>query len=154
MAEIMIWLGIVAGLVLIAVLGWFIWSKFREIKVHRTNYSRYEAQQAGQKQYLIDSLGILAKTILDDQIELSEGSIRIKVLIDNLDATLHALPAFKIFEEIYRKTEHMPTHQARKDTDKRFIHKYDQQRYALEQQNRERIREAARELLRHLESMQ
>ena len=85
--------------------------------------------------------------MLEDQVELSEGCIRIKVLIDHLDASLHEQASFKIFEQMYRDTEHMPTHQARKDTDKNFIHKLDQQRFALEKQHRETIREAAKELL-------
>jgi len=150
MSEAIIWLGILMGLVMIAGLSWFILTKLREFKVLQAQRDQQEAQQADQRSYLIDSIKVIATTMLEDQVELSEGCIRIKVLIDHLDASLHEQESFKIFEQMYRDTEHMPTHQARKNTDKNFIHKLDQQRFALEKQHRESIHKAAEALLKTL----
>jgi len=150
MSEKIIWAGILVGLVVIAGLCWFIRTKSRELKVYQAQRAQQEAQQAEKRSYLVDSLKVIATTMLEDQVELSEGCIRIKVLIDHLDPSLHEQAPFKIFEQMYRDTEHMPTHQARKNTDKNFIHKLDQQRFALEKQHRESIRKAAKELLETL----
>jgi hypothetical protein len=150
MSEVVIWSGIILGLVLIAGLGWFILTKSREIKAFKIQQTQQDVQQKEQRDYLVNSIKVIATTMLDDQVELSEGCIRIKVLIDHFDASLHEVEAFKIFEQMYRDTEHMPTHQARKNTDKNFIHKLDQQRFALEKQHRESIRKAAKELLKTL----
>jgi len=150
MSEAIIWTGILVGLAMIAGLCWFILSKSRELKLLQAQRTQQEVQQAEKRRYLVDSIKVIATTMLEDQVELSEGCIRIKVLIDHLDASLHEQVSFKIFEQMYRDTEHMPTHQARKNTDKNFIHKLDQQRFALEKQHREAIRKAAKELLETL----
>jgi len=147
MNEVIIWTGVLVGLVMIAGLCWFILTKSRELKALKTQQLQQETQQAEQRKYLVDSIKVIATTMLEDQVELSEGCIRIKVLIDHLDASLHEQDAFKIFEQMYRDTEHMPTHQARKNTDKNFIHKLDQQRFALEKTHRDSIRTASAALL-------
>jgi len=147
MSETIIWLGILVGLVMIAGLCWFIVTKSLELKALRAQRSQQDTKQAEQREYLIDSIKVIATTILENQVELSEGCIRIKVLIDHLDASLHEQDAFKIFEKMYRDTEHMPTHQARKNTDKNFINKLDQQRFALEKTHRDSIRKASVALL-------
>jgi hypothetical protein len=147
MSDEIVWLGILVGLVMIAGLCWFILTKSRELKAFQVQRAQQDAQQIEKRSYLIDSIKVIATTMLEDQVELSEGCIRIKVLIDHLDASLHEQDAFKIFELMYRETEHMPTHQARKNTDKNFIHKLDQQRFALEKQHRESVRKAAKKLL-------
>ena len=141
------WVMISIGLVVIIGLSVFIYTKLRELKVLKAQQVKKEAEQAEKRRYLVDSIKVIATTMLEDQVELSEGCIRIKVLIDHLDASLHEQESFKIFEQMYRETEHMPTHQARKNTDKNFIHKLDQQRFALEKKHNERIRKAAKELL-------
>jgi hypothetical protein len=151
MSDTVIWSIICVGLVIITGLSWFILTKVRELKIYQAQRAQEEAQKAEKLNYLKESIKVLATTILEDQVELSEGCIRIKVLIDHLDASLHEQESFKIFEEMYKSTEHMPTHQARKNTDKNFIHKLDQQRFALEKKHRESIREGARALLKVLE---
>lgn len=142
------WAAIVIGLVVIVLL-------VRQIRV-----SLQTLKQARQKQhelalpvteYLRQSLYVLARSIMDDQVELSEACIRIKVLLDNFNPDWHAEAVLSIFSKMYDDTAHMPTHQARKDTDKRFIHKLDQQRFRLEREHREAIRQAAQELLRRIE---
>lgn len=150
MSEAIIWLAILVGLVMIAGLCWFILTKSRELKALRAQHLQQEAKQVERRKYLIDSIKVIATTMLEDQVELSEGCIRIKVLIDHLDASLHEQDAFKIFEQMYRDTEHMPTHQARKNTDKNFINKLDQQRFALEKAHRDSIRSASVALLEKL----
>ena len=147
MNETTIWFGIVIGLMLIFGLCRFIFIKYRELKTHQNLLEQKKDHQVEKREYLVNSIKVIATAMLEDQVELSEGCIRVKVLIDHFDVSLHEQEAFKIFEKMYRKTEHMPTHQARKDVDKNFIHKLDQQRFALEKQHRESIRKAASELL-------
>ncbi|MFT5718585.1 MAG: hypothetical protein ACI9T7_002792 [Oleiphilaceae bacterium] len=150
MSDVVIWSGIFAGLVIISGLCWFIFTKLRDLKAFQTQRAQKEAQEAEKRNYLKDSIRVIATTMLEDQVELSEGCIRIKVLIDHFDVSLHEQESLKIFEQMYRDTKHMPTHEARKNTDKNFIHKLDQQRFALEKKHRESIRNAAKELLKIL----
>lgn len=155
MSDNLLWSLIILGVLLIPVLMMVIrkqLSLIRAAKPEAHQAVREDQPVSGNKHQLDlrESLRVIATLALDDQVELSEASIRIKVLIDHFDADLHAQAPFKIFEEVYLALQHMPTHQARKATDKKFIRKLDQQRFAIESRNRERIRAGARALLERL----
>lgn len=107
-------------------------------------------QPKSHKLDLADSIQVIATLTLDDQVELSEAAIRLKVLLDHFDSTMHEQPAYAVFAKVYAELEHMPTHEARKQTDKRILHKLDQQRFAIEARYREEIREGASALLEKL----
>ncbi|WP_156506094.1 DUF2489 domain-containing protein, partial [Oleiphilus sp. HI0117] len=92
---------------------------------------------------------VIAQCMLDEQVELSEGCIRIKVLLDHLAPNLHEDERFSVFIKMYDALEHMPTHEARKQTDKRVIFKLDQERFKLEEDNQHAILSASKALLEH-----
>lgn len=147
MSNAIIWSGILCGLVAIAGLVWFILGKLKQLNVAQTQQAEQEKLKSERRSSLIESIRVIATAMLEGQVELSEGCIRIKVLLDHFDASLHKEASLMIFETMYKATEHMPTHQARKNTDKNFIHKLDQQRFALEKEHNDAIRKGAQELL-------
>ena len=79
---------------------------------------RNERQQAELKEKqqtaLAEDLRILASCLLDEQLPLIEGAIRIKVLLDNYDAELGQHPRCQVFQQLFEATEQVPTHAARK----------------------------------------
>lgn len=111
-----------------------------------------EARTKSTKLDAKESIAVIATLTLDDQVELSEASIRLKILLDHYDSNMHEKDDFRIFNEVYAALKHMPTHQARKNTDKRFLHKLDQERFAIEAKHRDAIRAGAQALLKHLDS--
>lgn len=143
MSSSMVWATILLGAVISLLLVRFILKKWRIIKAADAAGLAYEKSQREKRQEIIDSIKIIAKCMSEGQVELSEGCIRIKVLLDHVDPTLHEQAPFSIFSTMYKATEHMPTHEARKKTDKKFIHKLDQQRFKLERDNKEAILSAS-----------
>ncbi|SFD78353.1 DUF2489 domain-containing protein [Phytopseudomonas straminea] len=63
-----------------------------------------------QRQRLHDDLRVLASSLLDGQLPLIEGAIRIKVLLDNYDSQLSLMPQAQVFQRLYDATAHVPTH--------------------------------------------
>ena len=63
-----------------------------------------------QRQRLHDDLRVLASSLLDGQLPLIEGAIRIKVLLDNYDSQLSLTPQAQVFQRLYDATAHVPTH--------------------------------------------
>jgi hypothetical protein len=53
-----------------------------------------------------------------------------------------------VFQKVHDLIQHMPTHQARQDTETRFVEKMDKERLAVEEAHADRILEAAA-ALRH-----
>lgn len=68
-----------------------------------------EQQSQDQRTYLVESIKIIARSIVARQCPQSEGCLRIKVLIDNLAPQLHHDPDLKVIEQVYQAIEHIPT---------------------------------------------
>jgi len=64
-------------------------------------------------------------------------------LLEHVAPELLEKPPFQVFQEVYDKISHMPTHRARKMTDSPTLEKMDQERLAVEQEHAEDIRQAA-----------
>lgn len=156
MTEQWVWAGIALGLVIIIVLLAFIRKQYRHLeKLKNEQQALQQSSQAEQNSLRLDvleSIKVIGMVMLDDQVEISEGCIRIKVLLDNLDPALHEQEPFEIFSVVTAKLAHMPTHDARKQVDKKFIRKLDKQRFQIEQEHREQVRAATKALLAWLEN--
>tara|TARA_R110001592_G_scaffold25598_1_gene97100 strand:- start:11727 stop:12197 length:471 start_codon:yes stop_codon:yes gene_type:complete len=124
------------------------WKKIKQLKAVNTDIE-YQQKQSLNESHLKahQSIKVIAKCIIDEQVDLSEGSIRIKVLLDYVAPELHDQPTFSIFSKMYAATEHMPTHEARQQADKTLIRKLDKERFKLEADNKEEILMASKELL-------
>jgi hypothetical protein len=143
------WTLIATGLVIIALLAAFIFRQARVIRQARIREARHRAFQADRRDSMIDSIRVLAMAIEQDQVEYSEGCLRIKGLLDHVAPALLGQSQFRIFQEIHDHLEHMPTHRARQETDLRFVQKMDRERYALETRYSDSIRRAATALRYH-----
>ncbi len=147
MTELTQWLLILGGLLVSVVLVWFIARQVGLLRQAQSDQAARDQRWSRQHEHLVESVRVLARCMLDDQMELSEGCIRVKVLLDTLAPELIQEPRFQIFAQMYESMAHMPTHAARLQTDKRFVRKLDLRRYQLEREHREAILQAARDLL-------
>lgn len=139
-----IWGIIVLGLIAIAVLTSLIIKKWRVIKTAEAEQRAQEKIEREKKEGIIDSIKLIALAMIEEQVETSEGCIRIKVLLDHVAPELHDQSPFDIFSVMYNATEHMPTHDARKKADKALIRKLDIERLSLEDTHKDAIMEASR----------
>ncbi len=146
MGQTFLYTLIALGLVAIPALTWFNYRQWMRIKQQKITLEEIKQHQIATRSQLIESIRILALCILEEQVELSEGCIRIKVLLDHLAPELHQEPELQIFSQIHEALAHMPTHEARASTNKRFIFKLDQQRFRLERENKSAILAGAKAL--------
>jgi hypothetical protein len=140
---------IFAGSVVILLLLFCIRKQLNNLKHKESLKKALQTKSEATRKHIINSIRVLARCIIADQVEFSEACIRIKVLIDALAPEMHQDPDYLIFNEIYESTAHMPTHEARKEVDRRFLFKLDKQRWELEAINETNIRKAAEKLLKH-----
>lgn len=141
--ETLQWALIAIGLVAIAVLIYVIQRQWRRLShFHRAQEHTRQLQQQ-RRDSMIESIRILAMTIEQEQVEPSEGCIRIKGLLDHVAPELLTQKPYHVFQVMYEKTEHMPTHEARRQADPKLIERLDEERFALESEYRDSIQEAA-----------
>ncbi|TBU93503.1 DUF2489 domain-containing protein [Stutzerimonas kirkiae] len=109
---------------------------------------RQIAQALRQRhQALAGDLRILAASLLDGQLPLIEGAIRIKVLLDSYDTGLANDPRSEALQAIHGATAHIPTHDAWKALERDEQRRHEADFRALESRHGEDARRAARWLL-------
>ena len=139
-----IWGVIAIGLVAAAALISVIMKKWRIIKSAEDERQAQEKIKQEKREDVIESIRIIALCMIEEQVETSEGCIRIKVLLDHVAPELHEKTPFSIFSKMYDATEHMPTHEARKNANKALIRKLDIERFELEKTHKDAIIEASK----------
>jgi len=134
----------VIATLLIAALGGYALYLWR--RVWRNERLQAEARTQ-QQTALAEDLRILASCLLEEQVPLIEGAIRIKVLLDNYDVALGQHPRCQVFQQLFEATEQVPTHAAWKALDKQERRRHEAQFSALELQHKAEARRSARWLL-------
>ena len=131
-------LAVIAGLATYALWLWRqVWQRQRQQK----DLSRQRRERLG------GDLRILASSLLDEQLPLIEGAIRIKVLIDNYDSRLSQNTRSKVFHTLYEATRDVPTHAAWKALSNEERAHYRSRFAALEREHGEALRAASKWLL-------
>lgn len=109
---------------------------------------RYQAEtREAQRQRLREDLRVLAGCLLDGQVPLIEGAIRIKVLLDNYDSGMSLAPQAQVFQQLYDATAHVPTHEGWKALSRAERRQHEQRFAELTQAHDQQARDAARWLL-------
>ncbi|WP_417516080.1 DUF2489 domain-containing protein [Marinobacter sp.] len=149
MPEWLQWGLIIAGAIVIIVLLGFIRRQTVVLSENRRRQQKSEAFQTKRRKDMIDSIRVIAMAIEEDQIEYSEACLRIKGLLDHVAPQLMEKPPFRVFMEVFDQLRHMPTHQARQDTETRFVEKMDKERFEVEKRHADEIRRAATAIRNH-----
>lgn len=108
---------------------------------------RQTAASNVQRERIGGDLQILADSLLEGQLPLIEGAIRIKVLLDNYDSRLSQDQRCQVFHLLFEATAQVPTHAEWKALDKQVRRQHEKQFNALELQHKAAARSAARWLL-------
>jgi hypothetical protein len=143
------WFLIIGGLIVISGLLLVITRQTRELRETRRRTEKAEVFQKERREGMIESIRIIAMAVETDQVEYSEACLRIKGLLDHVAPELLEQSPYQVFLEVYEKLQYMPTHQARQDTEMRFVEKMDKERFAIEKQHADAIRRAATAIRHH-----
>lgn len=127
-------LAIVAGL---AFYAHTLWKEVRRRQAFRDDEMRRARENC------LFSLGALAAAMRAEQIDLVEGALRCKVLLEIIDPGLVEREAFRVFSTVHAETRHLHTHSARKELTSRQRMEEDRQRMAVESTHKRALLDAA-----------
>ncbi len=134
----LMWAMISVILVLALVAGWMWLCVWRQAGERRRQEQSRQLQEAETEQkrldYIYESLNVIAKSVLDGQCPMTEGCIRMAVLMDNLPLDCDTKHKFSALFEIYNATRHIPTHSRWKALDRKTQRRYQQEMLRLEKQ--------------------
>lgn len=95
---------------------------------------------------ILESLRIIALAVTQDQCEISEGVIRIKNLIDEVEH-LKLAPTLQDFHRIHALFAEFPYLDERKELSKQERFSQDTKRFQIEKENEKRVKDLCFELL-------
>ena len=110
-----------------------------------------QKKQAEHQQYLLDSIVFIGKATLEQQCEVSEAALRIWVLLENLQPDLAQASRWPGLFAMYDCVKAMPTHEARKELEKKELRRQDHLRQQTEIQLKDAIETDIRGLLELLQ---
>ena len=96
--------------------------------------------------YLNTSVQVLAQGLVDDQLSLTEGAIRISVLLDNLKINEAARNDYSAIFQLAEATSHIPILGAWNRLSKKEKKEFEKIRSGLEDQYKDFVVDAARRL--------
>ncbi|MCI0511218.1 uncharacterized protein DUF2489 [Chromohalobacter marismortui] len=138
------WSLVALAVLVVAGLIGYAWRLWREVQ--RREAAR-EEELARAHRNCLESLEAIATAMLGDQVDLVEGALRCKVMLDIIDPALLDREGFKVFDEIHRRTAHLHTHSSRQDLSAKQRFAEDRERIALQEERYTALHEAARQVL-------
>ncbi|MGX2949720.1 DUF2489 domain-containing protein [Ursidibacter sp. B-7004-1] len=135
---------ILAVLILISMAGYAI-SLFMKL-----NRQQKQLKQAKNARYLniLESIDVIARAMLVEQCDFSEGVLRLKPLLDVLGKKLSQFPAMW---ELYQVVESMPILEERRTLKRNERMKFDLEREAKEAELAQQIKTELQQLLAEME---
>ncbi|SDK85714.1 Protein of unknown function [Franzmannia pantelleriensis] len=141
MSATLFWSLAALAVVIVAGLGAYAATLWREVR-RREVFRQEETRRAHQN--CLDSLGAIASAMRAEQVDLVEGALRCKVLLEIIDPALVERDTFRVFVTVYDETQHLRTHSSRNELTPRQRMDEDRQRLAVEDAHRPALLDAAR----------
>ncbi|MGM0831210.1 MAG: DUF2489 domain-containing protein [Pseudomonadota bacterium] len=133
-----------AAVAMIVALGIYAFKLRQEVK-RREAFRIDEDRRAHQNS--LENLDYVVSALVQEQVDITEGSWRCKVLLEIVDPSLAERPEFQAFAEVYNRTRHLKTHSARKQLTPRERMQEDKERLAVEDEMRSAVLAAAQQVI-------
>lgn len=139
-------LQILAALLILALCGYAGWLLGRLWQQKRRN-KRLERLR---RHKALDSLDIIARSLLAEQVNVTEASLRMAVLLHNLEDPQEPRDELAAIHGLARASRHLDTGTVRQALSVREREIQDRQREALEERHSEAVYNATRQLLKRI----
>jgi len=132
------------GLLVIIGLGVYALNLRKEVKRREASF---EEEQRRAITNSLENLDHVVSALAQNQVDVTEGSWRCKVLLEIIDTNLTERPDFQAFSEVYERTRHLKTHSARNQLSPKERHQEDKERLAVESEMHDAVISAAKAVI-------
>ncbi len=134
-------------IIILASIAWYYQSRVNKMEaVKKEQLHEIDELKNNHQQYLNNSIQVLAQGLIDDQLSLTEGAIRISVLMDNLKINDGHREEFSVFFQLAEATAHIPILGAWKKLSKKEKSRFEKEKMATEEKYREFVIDAAKRI--------
>lgn len=132
-----------AALLIITVLAAYAWHLTRQVREAEQQQADEQAQAAHNlRQHqlgLLEDIRFIARSVLAEQCEITEGVMRLHFLITSLDPDSWQLDELSVVRQHHQATAAMPILEAYKALPKKEQFRLDQERFRLEDGHKEGV---------------
>jgi hypothetical protein len=146
------WLLLLVGATIIALLAFIAGRLLAQLRQQRQAQHLVAAKRDN---HVVESVITIAMAMEQGQCELSEGALRIAVLLDHHSSALATdyTACYPAIHDMYERIKHMPTHAARKQLPKAEIRAMDREREGYERELEQALVAEARALVKAFRSL-
>ena len=146
-SQVLLAAAIVIVVVLAAVAGYYLWQV--RLLNEKRKAQKEALEQAGREQRVRvnKSIQVIAQAITEDQMTLTEGAIRLRVLMDGISISDAHREEFSAFYQLASATEHIPILKDWKALSTKKKMEFDSERERIESDYKEFVLDAARRVL-------
>lgn len=131
----------VAVIIGLCAYAWILRKEVRRREAYRLDEDRRAQQNC------LENLDYVASALVQEQVDITEGAWRCKVLLEIVDPSLTERSEFQAFAEHYNRTSHLKTHSARQQLSPRERMQEDKERLMVEGEMRQEVLAAAQAVL-------
>lgn len=135
---------LIIGLIVVIGLGAYALKLRKEIKRRE---ALVEEEQRRAISNSLENLDYVVGAMVQEQVDITEGCWRCKVLLEIIDTDLTERPEFQAFAEVYQRTRHLKTHSARGQLTPKARFQEDKERLAVEDEMRDEVLAAAKAVI-------
>lgn len=131
---------IIAALIIIAALAYYAWHLTTKVKklhqAQQEEQAQAELHLRNRQLELLQDIRFIARAVLDEQCEITEGVLRIQYLISALDPDAWQLDELATLRKHHEATANMPILDAYKALPKKEQFRLDRERWSLEEHHK------------------
>ncbi len=150
MLSILTFIGAAIILVLGSIAGYLVYKVYLQNQANAKRLKELdeanEKAQREQREWLNKSIQILAQAVHNDELTLTEASIRISGLLDSLDVHADVKTEFSAFYQLREKTSHIPYLEAWQQLSSAEQNKFDLERLRHEASFNDFVMDAAKRI--------
>lgn len=147
MLTVLLIIATMVVLVLVSVAIYYHWRLYRQRGQIEKRQRELEQERAAQKQRVLKSIEIICRAMVSDQVTITEGCIRVSVLLRSLDLSEQQLSVYSVFFDLESATAHIPILDDWRKLSRKQQNVFDNERENIEEKYRDFVVDAAQRFL-------
>ena len=138
----MLYLLIIAGVIILplALYAAHLLRQVKALKLKQQEAAQLQKQKDQQRiDYITESLRVISLNVLQEDLNLSEATIRCKHLLDGLFLPAEQRQQYQLLDEVFEQIKDFATHKARRSLPKSELRQQDAAREAVEEKYRDQL---------------
>lgn len=147
MLTVLLIIAVMVVLVLVSVAIYYHWRLYRQRGQIEKRQRELEQERAAQKQRVLKSIEIICRAMVSDQVTITEGCIRVSVLLRSLNLSEQQLSVYSVFFDLESATAHIPILDDWRKLSRKQQNVFDNERENIEEKYRDFVVDAAQRFL-------